>query len=397
MLTDPKIRNAKTKSKPYKLTDGDGLYVYISVSGAKSWRYDYRLFGKRETLTIGLYPDTTVASARDKHSEARKLVAKGQSPALAKQRSNQASKDERGKTFRAEGERWYEHKSPHRSSSWNANARRWLDRDIYPLIGGMALEDIGPADILSVVRRMSHTPRSAECARQTIAQIFQFAIRNLRTRQNPAREVVGAVEVPEAQRRAALAPKDIPLFLSAVDAYTGKVQTKYAAKLLLLLWVRKCELVEAKKSEFDLDAGIWRIPAQRMKAGQEHMVPLSTQAIKCLRECFKLASGSEFVFPHHGSLDKPMGSSTLNVVFNRIGYAWFTPHGMRATASTMLNEMGYRPDVIERQLAHAERNKVRAAYNHADYLQERKQMMQQWADYIDGLLSEKVVAIGKAA
>jgi integrase len=198
---------------------------------------------------------------------------------------------------------------------------------------------------------------------------------------NHAKAAVKAVPAAESKRRAPLSQKAIPAFLEALDAYPGRLPTKLAVKLLMLTFVRKSELLEATWAEFDLDAAEWRIPAERMKMKDPHIVPLSRQAVEILRTLQPLACGSQYVLPNLGSMDKPMGHSTVNVAFDRIGYGGtFTPHGLRATASTILNEHGFRPDVIERQLAHTERNRVRAAYNQAEYLEERRQMMQHWAD-----------------
>jgi len=400
MLSVKKIEAAKAKGKPYKLTDRDGLYLYVSTTGARSWRYDYRIAGKRETLTIGQCPDVSLTSARKDLAEARELVAKGESPALAKRRDNQTAKDAREQTFRAEGERWFTKYSPVRSESWKGNCRRWLDRHVYPRIGGRPLEEVTAADIKAVMRAMSDKPKSAEYARQMIAQVFRFAISNDRALHNPAREIraVDIVEMPEPVRRAKLSANDIAPFFEALDRYQGKLQTKFAAKLLLLTFVRKSELIEAKAKEFDLDNATWTIPAERMKAGKEHIVPLSRQAVACIRECVTLAMGYEYLFPNHGAIDKPMAASTLNMVFHKIKFGWFTPHGIRTTASTTLNESGFRADVIERQLAHTERDRVRDAYNHADYLPERRAMMQHWADYLESIAAGgKVVPIRKAS
>jgi len=293
-----------------------------------------------------------------------------------------------GDTVKALAESWYAQKAPHRSTSWRDNVRRWLDQDVYPAIGSWAVTDVKPADVLGIVRRVAEErgARSAEYLRQTLAQVYAHAIRNLRATANPARDVRGAIERPDPKRRAPLSANEIPAFLEAVDRYPGRLSTKLAIKLLLLTFVRKGELIGATWDEIDLARAEWRIPAGRMKMRDPHIVPLSRQAVEAFRDLKALASGSQYVLPNLGSLDRPMGASSLNVAFDRMGYGErFTPHGVRATASTILNEQGFRSDVIERQLAHTERNRVRAAYNHADYLEERGSMMQQWADYIDGL------------
>ena len=240
--------------------------------------------------------------------------------------------------------------------------------------------------------------KSAEYARQVIAQVFQYAIQNLLAKVNPAREVRGAIVIPPAKKRPPLSEKELPAFLVAIDGYPGRPETKIALRLLALTFTRKLELVEAEWSEIDLDAAEWRIPAERMKAAEQHIVPLAPQAVEAFKQLRPLSGQSEYVFPNLGDPDRPMSGSTINAAFDRIGYGEgrFTLHGLRKTASTILNEQGFRADVIEWQLAHTERNKVRAAYNHAEYLPERRQMMRHWADYLDALASggNKVVSIG---
>lgn len=404
MLTDTKVRLAKARQKPYKLADEKGLYLYVSPSGAKSWRYDYRLLGKRETLTLGRYPDVPLAGddgARERHQAARKLVEKRESPARVKQIKERAKREIAGDTVKAIAESWYAQKEEARSQTWKDNARRWLDQDVYPAFGSWPITEVKPADVLDLVRRVATArgAKSAEYVRQVLSQVWEHAIRNLRATSNPARSVRGAIEMPEPKRRPPLSVKEIPDFLTAVDAYPGRLSTKLAIKLLLLTFVRKSELLGATWGELDLDKAEWRIPAERMKMRDPHIVPLSSQAVECFRDLKAIATGSDYVLPNLGSLKKPMGASSLNVAFDRMGYGErFTPHGVRATASTILNEQGFRADVIERQLAHTERNRIRAAYNHADYMSERRQMMQQWADYIDGLCAgADVTPIRRAA
>ena len=220
-----------------------------------------------------------------------------------------------------------------------------------------------------------------------IAQVFQYAIQNLLAKVNPAREVRGAIVIPPAKKRPPLSEKELPAFLVAIDGYPGRPETKIALRLLALTFTRKLELVEAEWSEIDLDAAEWRIPAERMKAAEQHIVPLAPQAVEAFKQLRPLSGQSEYVFPNLGDPDRPMSGSTINAAFDRIGYGEgrFTLHGLRKTASTILNEQGFRADVIERQLAHTERNKVRAAYNRATRLAERRKMMQAWANYLETL------------
>jgi len=399
MLTDIKARQARPKEKPYKLTDHGGLYLYIAPTGAKSWRYDYRLHGRRETLTIGKYPETNLAEARVKHAESRRKVAQGESPAATKRSAKRDEKFEAAatNTFCAVAEEWYHAKAPHRSESWREANRRWLDKEVHPIMGNRRLAEITPADVLDIMRRIEGrgAARSAGYVRLLVSQVFQHAIRNLRASYDPAQSLRGALTMPAVKHHASLLAKDIPAFIEALDAYTGTMQTKLGSKVLLLTFVRKQELVQATWDEVDFMRAEWRIPAERMKMRDPHIVPLSRQALEGFQDLKQVACGSRYVLPNYGSLDKPMGANTFNVAFERMGYGGrFTPHGLRATASTILNERGFKADVIERQLAHTERNRIRAAYNRAEYLDERRAMMQSWADYIDALCSGgNVVAI----
>lgn len=399
MLTDTKIRRAKARPKPQKLTDSGGLYLYVSPTGAKSWRYDYRIAGRRETVTFGLYPDVTLEAARDKHTDARRRVSNGESPALAKQRDKKADAVAARNTFKATAEDWYAETAKHRSESWRTNTRRWLDKVLYPELGSRPINEIVPADLLAITKRIvasGHT-RTAEYVRQTAARVFKYAIGELRAERNPAREI--SVHSPARRKRGRLEAKEIPAFVEKLELYRGRPVTKLAAKILLLTFVRKTELARAKWPELDLDKTIrignrtvaapeWRIPGERMKADEVHVVPLSRQAAELFRQAKPLASTSEYVLPSIGSLRRPMNANTLNRAFTHMGYAKrLSPHGIRTTASTILNEQGFSPSAIERQLDHVERNRVRAAYNQAQYMDERRKMMQAWADFIDGLCS----------
>lgn len=390
MLSDKKAKAAKGKDRPYKLADQGGLYLYVASSGAKSWRYDYRITGARETLTIGQYPDVSLAVARDDLAKARSMVAQGRSPAKAKQQAKAVVQLGRKNSVRALGDQWYADRAPSRSDSWRDNARRWLDQDIYPALGDKPIADVAMDDVERLVRAVAKKRGavSARYAQLTLSRIFRAAPRSLAVG-NPARDVGNdLIQLPEPTPKGRpLSAKEIPDFFKALGDYEGRLSTKLAARLLMLTFVRKCDLIQAPWAEVDLEREEWVISAERTKMGKPHIVPLSTQAVQCFRELQPLACGSLYVFPNAGDPRKTMSESTLNVMFNRMGYGGgrFTPHGARATASTALNEHGFTGDAIERQLSHAERDQVRAAYNHADHIPQRRQMMQQWADYLDSL------------
>jgi integrase len=301
---------------------------------------------------------------------------------LIKRRKRQAAILGAENTVKAIAEAWYAEIAPHKSESWRDGHRRRLDKYILPAIGNLPITDIEAADVLVLVKGIKF-PKTAEYVRQIVARVFSFAVLNLRAKTNPAREIRGAVIVPQATNHKPIAAKNIPAFIDKIDGYSGRIQTKLAAKLLLLTMTRKCELIEAPWDEFDLEDAVWTIPPERMKRRHAHVVPLSKQAIDAFKELQPMACGSRYVFPNFGNLRKPMSTSTLNAMFDRLGFD-VSPHSLRATASTILNESAkFRPDVIERQLSHIERNRIRAAYNAAEYLEERREMMAWWADFID--------------
>lgn len=386
MLTDKAVRAAKPEpgNRYRKLADQGGLYLFCNNDGTRSWRYDFRLAGKRKTFCIGIYPEVSLADAREHHSDARKLVAAGQCPVLIKRRKRQAAVLGAENTVRAMAEAWYAELAPHKSESWRLGERSRLDLYILPQLGSFPIAEVEAADVLALIKEIaSKFARTAEMVRLTLARIFSFAIRNLRTKTNPAREVQGAITAPAAVHHKPIAAKEIPAFMEKLDGYSGRIHTKLAAKLLLLTMVRKNELLQATWNEFDLENSIWAIPAERMKRRHGHVVPLSSQSLEAFKELQPMACGSRYVFPNFGNPRKPMSSSTLNAAFDRLKLQ-ISPHALRATASTVLNGSAeFRPDVIERQLSHIERNRVRASYNQAEYLDERREMMQWWANFIE--------------
>jgi integrase len=399
-VSDTKFRNAKPAAKPYKLVDRDGLYLHIMPTGAKSWRYDYRLAGMRQTLTMGRYPDVGLGMARKRLDEARGLVAQAISPARVKKEKKADARLATANTLEARAEHWYSARALARSESWKGNARRWLEQDIYPAIGSKPIRDVTAGDIERVVRAIAEKrgAKSAHYARLTLAGVFKAQPRALNLG-NPARDVGTVVEIPKGKPLGQPLPaKDIPALLEAVDKYPMRPQTKFAIHLLIHTFARKRELTDAPWSEFDLDRAEWVIAAERMKMSKPHIVPLSRQAVEMLSTLKPLSSGSPYVFPNVGDLNKPMAGTTLNKALGMLGFARFTPHSARSTASTELNKQGWNADAIELQLAHTERNSVRAAYNYADRMDERRRMMQHWSDFIDGLATGgNVVSIGRAA
>ena len=402
MLTDTSIRKATAKASRYKLADREGLYLAVMPTGRKVFRYEYRFHRRRETLTIGTYSDTgagmTLVDARLAHATARRMVEVGESPALAKQRQRATAAFKLGTHFEGVARQWVEQLTPHRSASWKTIVERLLTKDIYPVVGARALSEIEPNDVLAACKRAQDRGReyTADWIRRTIAAVFQYAASRGLTDRNPARAARGAITVPATANKPALKPAEIRDLVKAIRDGAGRPGTRIALELLLHTFVRKSELIQATWEEVDLDAAEWRIPAHRMKMREPHVVPLSRQAVELFRKAKAFASGSRFVFPSLSSLSKPLSDTALNNALRRLGYDHFSPHGFRRTASTMLNEKGWRPDIIERQLAHMERNRVRAAYNKATYLSERVKMMQEWSDHVTALVGgTNVVTIGK--
>jgi integrase len=383
-LTTFEINQAKADNKPFKLPDGNGLYLYVTPT-AKSWRFDYRIGGKRGTVVYGLTTDLTVSRARERHREAKQLLASGIDPATHKRLEKLALNASFGDTFEATAKHWYDSKSELRSKPWREGHSLYLRRDLNPSIGNVPLEQIDARALLNALEavRRERGVKTAERVRQTAVQVFDHARRKLKVEANPARVLQGWADIPAQVSHEPLRGTEIHEFVERLDADTGSAATKLCILLMLLTFVRKNEIVQARWDEFDLDSAIWTIPAGRMKMRDPHIVPLSRQALAALEQLKPLSFASAYLFPSLSSNMKPMGMSTPNVVFARMGYGdRFTPHGIRASASTWLNNKGVRADVIERQLAHVERNRVRAAYNRADYWPERVAAMQMWADFV---------------
>lgn len=391
-LNHTQLRALKPRDKAYKVTDRDGLYIEVMPSGATSWRFQYRLHGKREKLTIGPYPEIGLADARKMRDAAAALVALGKSPAKEKQAAKTAAKVEaaRAENFKDLAERWYAVEVAGRSESWSYTVKNWLKLDIYPAIGQRDARTITPKDIEDIVKKViaRGSPNSAVKIRSICIKVFQYGIDHGFLEENPAAQLK-SISTPETQSHRALGVKEVKPFLVALDAVGALESNKIAIRLLMLTLTRKDELRLAKWTEFDQENGVWEIPAHRMKMRKPHRVYLSRQAVALLEQLKPLSRGSEFILPNNSTISKPIGHTTLNGIIDRLDIdgARFVPHGFRATASSILNEANFRHDVIERQLAHTEPNRVRAVYNQAEYAHERREMLQWWADYIDSLKS----------
>jgi len=389
-LTHTALQALKPRDKAYSVTDRDGLFIEVLPSGSMAWRYKYYFAGKREKLTIGPYPEIGLAKARELRDQAASILALGQSPAKAKQAEKVRRKVEaaRAGDLKELAERWYADNVAHRSEGWAYTVRNWLKLDVYPAIGSRDPRAVTEDDIAAILEKIvkRNSPQSANKVRSICQKIFQYAIEKRELDANPVARIK-PVQTPPVESHRALSVKEIGPFLKALDAIETREINRIAIYLLLLTFTRKDELRLAKWDEFDLENGIWEIPAHRMKMRDPHRVYLSRQVLVLLERLRPLCGRSDYLLPNNTTISKPIGHTTLNSVIDRLAIngARFVPHGFRATASSILNEAGFRYDVIERQLAHRDRNKVRSIYNQAEYAHERREMLQWWADYVDAL------------
>jgi integrase len=385
-LSDAKVRNAKPRMKPYKLADGDGLFLIVMPSGSKYWRLRYFFCGKEKLLALGVYPHVNLADARERRAQTHKVLATGSDPGEVKKEAKRLAILRSENSFEAVGREWLE-KHKHEWTPGHIRAKRvHLEKHVFPTLGKRPIAAITAPDVLSMLRVVEErgTLDTARRLMQVTGQIFMYAIATGRAERNPVPDLRGALKTAVVKHRAYLKEKDLPEYLRKLEVYHGEPQTKLALRFLLLTFVRSGELRRAEWSEIDWDKAEWRIPAERMKMNEQHIVPLSRQAVGVLRELQKGSGHRQYVFPNHHNPATFMTENTMLFALYRMGYhSRATGHGFRSTASTILNEHGFRSDVIERQLAHGERDKVRAAYNHAQYLSERQEMMQWWADYLD--------------
>ena len=387
MLTDTVVRNAKPAENPYKVADGGGMYLLVQPNGARYWRLKYRHMGKEKVLALGVYPDIGLRKARDRRGEARKKLAEGVDPGADRKAQKQAAGLRAQNTFETIGREWHDTKKGAWSPGHTEAVLNRLEKHLFPGLGAKPIADISAPDLLAVIRELEKRDalELASKTRIVAGQVFRYAIATGRALTDPSRDLRGAFKTREVRHYARLSEADLPEFLQKLDGYDGNAITKHAIRLLVLTFVRTGELRAAEWSEFDLEKNEWRIPAQRMKSRAEHLVPLSNQAIAELQDLGTITGGRELLFPNEHSPRKPMSENTILFALYRMGYKGrATGHGFRATASTILNEQGFRPDVIERQLAHKEANKVRAAYHRSEYIDERRRMMTHWADYLDG-------------
>jgi len=398
-LTDRKVKQVKPKDKDYKLADEKGMYLLVKVNGSKYWRLKYRFEGKEKTLALGVYPDVSLSVARDKRDDARKLIANEIDPSEVKKEEKRNKKIKAGNAFEEIAREWWKNQKENWTERHADQVLKSLETDIFPYVGDKPIAEIQPPEILSTIRKVEARGALNVAGRllQRCSNVFRYAIQTGRATLNPAGDLQGTLKTRKVTHQHSLPRTELPKFLKGLNTYEGLLQTRLALRFLVLTFVRTGELRGAKWEEIDLDAKEWRIPSERMKMKSEHLVPLSRQAIAMLKELKPITGQYELVFPGVRNYHKPMSENTLLFALYRMGCKdRATPHGFRATASSILNEQNFNRDAIERQLSHQEWNKVRGAYtHHAEYLKERKKIMQWWADYLDDLEHEKIVVKGK--
>ncbi len=407
-LTDVAIRNAKPREKAYKLGDALGLFLLIQPTGGKLWRLKYRVDGREKKLAIGTYPEISLAEARKRRDDSRELIAAGKDPSREKQRSKTRARLEADNTFAALSAEYCRKRRRDGAKAWapaTAVRSEYLLSLLTPALGAMPIAEIEPADVLGAIRKIE-SKGNLESARRTLQLAsagFRYAVATARLASDPTRDLRGALIAPAVKHYGAITdPKRVGELLRAIDGYEGQGLTKQAMQLAPHVFVRPGELRHAEWSEFDLDAGLWIIPAEKMKMRKPHHVPLSRQSVNLLQDLRAITGPAGYVFPSIRTRTRPMSENTINAGLRRLGYASdeMTAHGFRAMASTLLNESGkWHPDAIERALAHGDSDKVRAAYHRGAHWNERVEMAQWWSDYLDALRNgaDIVPSPGKAA
>lgn len=403
-LTDTAVKKAKSGARPMKLSDERGLYLLVTPTGAKLWRWKYRVDGKEKLMALGSYPDVSLAQARDERDIARKQLAAKIDPMAKKKADKLTQQLSSENSFATISRKWWEKWRSARSENHTISVMRRLEQDVFPAIGARPVSEIEAPELVALVKAIEARGALdiAKRALQTCGQVFRYAIANGYAKRNPAADIRPS-DIIAARAKvnyARIEGRELPELLRQIEAYQGATVTRMAMKLMALTFVRTSELIKAEWTEFDLDAAEWRIPAGRTKMKTPLIVPLALQTIDILRTLHLVSGHGKLLFPGERNHERPMSNNTILAALKRMGYQGrMTGHGFRGVASTMLHEMGFEHAHIELQLAHQERNEVSAAYNHALYLKPRGQMMQHWADYLDSCTKGKVIAgkFGKAA
>lgn len=399
-LSDSAIRTAKPREKLYRLADANGLCLEVTPTGSKLWRYRYRFNGKAKMLALGIYPAVTLQKARHLRDAARQLLAEGKDPS-AERKAEQEAQQSEGLTFEALAQEWHAYRAPRWAKSTADKTAAYLESDLLPALGKRPVKAITRPELVELIRRIEDrgAHNVAKKCRQWLSQIFRYGLAKGSVDSNPATDLdVVAAHAPATRHHPHVTFAELPELLGKIDAAKINVLTRHAIRLLVLTGVRPGELRAAPWAEFDLDAAVWTIPKERMKARRPHIVPLPRQAVVILRELQEISGRYELVFAGRNSSARPMSENTVNKALSDAGYKGRqTGHGFRHLLSTELNSRGYNRDWIERQLAHGDQDEIRDTYNHATYLEQRRDMMQAWADSVDALCAgANVVSIKRA-
>jgi integrase len=402
-LTDTQIRALKPPSKPKKLFDGGGLYLLCNPDGSRWWRLKYRYGGKERLIAFGAYPEVSLKEARTRHSRAKAQLRDGIDPSAARKAEKAARADREFGSFELVAREWYAKQSERWDDAGGRRILRRLETYVFPRIGERAIRDLTASDLLEVLRRIEDKghPETAHRVKQYLGAIFRYAVATNRASHDPSSALKGALAAPPARNLPSITePKQVGALLRAIRGYAGSEMVRCALQLLALVFVRPGELRGATWGEFEFDLTDpapgespkhpepqWRIPAARMKMREQHIVPLSTHAVAVLRELHSITGPDGFLFPSVRAVSRPISENTINAALRGMGYTkdQMVGHGFRHMASTLLHERGHKSEYIERQLSHGDRNTIRATYNFADYLPERRKMMQEWADYLSTL------------
>lgn len=387
-LTALQVKNAAPRERDYGLADGGGLFLWIRTAGGKSWRFRFRLDGKQSHISLGTIDKVTLAQARQLASEARQLVAQGRHPGLERKVVRAQAAISRANTFKSLALEWHQHKSSRWSVGYAGDVMEAFKLDIFPQVGSLPLTDIKPMQWLQVFRRIESRGALEKLrkVRQRCQEVYRFAIATGRAEYNPIADIGGALQAPTSRHYPFLPIAEIPELIRSIKACPGHDVVKIATRLLILTGVRTAELRGAPWSEFDLDTALWLVPAARMKMRRAHLVPLSKPAVAALRELENITGGYTLAFTGRNDPAKPMSEAAINQLLKRSGYdGRATGHGFRHTMSTTLHEQGYPSEWVETQLAHVDKNSIRGTYNHAQYLEARREMLQWYADHLDVL------------
>ncbi|MFI8383257.1 tyrosine-type recombinase/integrase [Pseudomonas sp. NPDC079086] len=385
-LTVLQVKNAAPREKDFGLADGGGLFLWVRTAGGKSWRFRFRLDGKQSHISLGTIGKVTLAQARQLASDARQLVAQGRHPGLERKTILTNAAMARANTFKVLALEWHQHKTPRWSVGYAEDVLEAFELDIFPQVGSLPLANIKPMQWLQVFRRIEARGALEKLrkVRQRCQEVYRFAIATGRADYNPIADVGGALQTPTLRHYPFLPIAEIPDLIRRVKACPGNDMVKIATHLLILTGVRTAELRCAPWSEFDLDRELWQIPASRMKMRRAHLVPLSKQAVAMMRELESITGGYTLAFPGRNDPAKPMSEAAINQLLKRSGYdGRVTGHGFRHTMSTVLHEQGYPSEWVETQLAHVDKNSIRGTYNHAQYLDGRRGMLQWYADQLE--------------